>query len=91
MKRMMKVWLAVLLFALLIPLCASAELPYTYTMENGEVTITGYNGTATELEIPAEIDGAPVTEIAQEAFMNQYGLTSVVLPDSLKTIGSGAF
>lgn len=54
---------------------------------DGSYTITDYdaiNGPS-DLIIPSEIDGHPVTTIAAKAFYNK-GLTSLVLPDSLVTI-----
>ena len=66
-------------------------IPYIYTIENGEVTITGYTGTDTELEIPATIAGLPVTAIGGNAFEKQNTITSVVLPDTLTKIYDEAF
>jgi len=45
----------------------------------------------TEVNIPAEIDGLPVTTIGNKAFFNCSGLISVTLPDSLTTIGNNTF
>lgn len=56
----------------------------------GGVTITGYTGTATQVDIPATLYGLPVTEIGEEAFENKK-LTSVTIGKSVKTIRSGAF
>ena len=64
---------------------------YTYVIENGEITITGYSGTASELVIPAEIDGYPVTAIGESAFSYNNELLSVIIPDSVTTLGRGAF
>lgn len=66
---------------------------YTYEVNGGEVTITKYNGPSavTEIEIPAEIDGMPVTAIGERMFMFNRTLTAVVIPDSVKTIGESAF
>lgn len=68
----------------------SAPLPYTYETEDGEVTILSYTGTAQELIVPSEIDGCPVTEIAEGAFAGS-SLTSVVLPATLEELGWFAF
>ena len=45
----------------------------------------------TDIVIPDEIYGKPVTEIAETAFINNEWMTSIVLPDTLKTIGPYAF
>ena len=62
----------------------------TYTIENDAVTITACNEKAEIVEIPAKIDGKPVTAIGATAF---YGIdvTSVTIPEGVTTIGSGAF
>ncbi|WP_295087978.1 leucine-rich repeat protein [Ruminococcus sp.] len=53
-----------------------------------------YEFTATtvkEVNIPSEIGGKPVTVIGNNAFSGNSALTSVTIPDSVKTIGSEAF
>ena len=62
---------------------------YFSKVENadGSYTLTDYdsiNGPS-DLIIPTEIDGHPVTTIAAKAFYNK-GLTSLILPESLITI-----
>ncbi len=66
---------------------------FTYTIENGEVTITGLNDGVelTEIVIPDTIEDCPVTAIGFEAFMGNETLTSVTLPEGLKLIDSWAF
>jgi len=63
---------------------------FSYVTENGEITITGSDKTEGYLSIPSRIDGTPVTGIASFAF-SFGGYSDVVLPYTLKTIGSGAF
>lgn len=63
---------------------------FTYTVEDGCVTITGCTSTAETLEIPSEIDGMPVTKIGSTVFYGS-ALTSVVIPEGVTSIGSGAF
>ena len=65
-----------------------------YSIENGEITITGIKGLVTEIEIPAEISGYPVTKIAAEAFYQSDCheiLEKVELPDTITNIGKYAF
>ncbi len=45
----------------------------------------------TELEIPAEYNGAPVVSINMSAFGNSDFLREVFIPNSIKTIGEWAF
>ena len=53
--------------------------------------ITGYNGTATDIEIPSEINGYTITEIGREAFFKNTNLKSLVLNEGLLRIESNAF
>ncbi len=66
-------------------------LYYTVDTEAGEVTITGYKGDLTELTIPAEIQGLPVTTIGNWAFTANSSVTHLVLPDTVTTLSSFAF
>ena len=73
---------------------ASAENEgyYTYTVENGEATITDCDESISgEVVIPNKLGGYPVTSIGQWAFSYCNGLTSITIPDSVTFIGSCAF
>ena len=62
-----------------------------YSIEDGEVTITGYvNKPAGALTIPETIEGYPVTGIGSDAFKKCTSLTSAEMP-SVQTIGDYAF
>ena len=64
---------------------------YKYTKnDDGTVTISGYNGSDAELEIPGSIDGYTVTAIGDRAFEVNYA-NSVIIPGSVKSIGYQAF
>lgn len=54
-------------------------------------TVKAYKGTASTLEIPKTINGMTVTEIGEEAFMNNTGLTSIKLPETITVIRARAF
>jgi len=65
--------------------------PFTYKIENGEVTITRYTEQNTYyVTIPDTLQSKPVTAIDDNVFSN-LSITSVNLPKNLKNIGIGAF
>ncbi len=68
------------------------HVKFDYEIADGQVTITDCDITTSgEVIIPAEIDGYPVTVIGNDAFANCDGITSIVIPDSVKTIEDFAF
>jgi len=74
------------------PEVPSLEDLLTYTIQDGAVTITGgHSFLKGAVEIPATIEGYPVTAIGDTAFEGCYALTSVTLPDSVVSIGRRAF
>ena len=59
--------------------------------DDGTATIVGLaDSTIQDLVIPETIDGYTVTAIGSNAFID-CGLTSAILPDTVKTIGESAF
>lgn len=56
-----------------------------------EVRINAYEGTATEVVIPAEINGLPVTRLQTGAFRDCRHVTSITLPDTITEIPETAF
>jgi PKD repeat protein len=68
----------------------SAPPDYTYTLSEGNATITGYNGASTDISIPSSIDGYPVVALATHSFWYS-GLTSVIIPNSITSLGNGTF
>jgi hypothetical protein len=62
----------------------------TETNDDGGVTIMKYTGEDTQVVIPASINGKPVTAIGERVFEQKH-LTSVVIPDCVKSIGNFAF
>ena len=69
-----------------------APAPFTYTTDaDNNVTVTGCVDTCpADLFLPATLGGNPVVAIADNAFKGA-GITSVVLPDSLVSVGAWAF
>lgn len=62
-----------------------------YLVKDGEVIITGcFMQDMTNVEIPSEIDGFPVTTIGNGAFYGE-NLVSISFPNSITKIKAGAF
>ena len=59
-----------------------------YTVSSGKVTVSGCSEGVTALVIPAEIDGMPVTAIADRAFADHAELASLTLPEGLEKLGT---
>ncbi len=74
---------------LLLPAVAQAQL--NFTTNNGAITITGYTGNPTVLNIPSTTNGLPVTSIGQNAFASCNSLTSVTIGTNVTSIGASAF
>ena len=68
----------------------SADYQYT-VLEDGTAEITGYSGSETDLAIPAQLDGHPVTKIGNAAFINCSDLVEVIIPQGVTSIGNNAF
>ena len=65
---------------------------YEYALlEDGTAMITKYNGEATELEVPSELDGYAVTSIGEMVFGFFSYLSSITLPDSIATLETNPF
>ena len=64
---------------------------FTYTLSDKKATITKYTGSAASVTVPAKIDGYSVTAIGACAFENCEELTSITLPEGLKTMGARIF
>ena len=81
------------LFALFtVSTSAETEGYYTYTVSNGEATITGVSTSISgNVTIPSTLGGYPVTSIGSSAFNHCTGLTSITIPESVVSIGSSAF
>ncbi len=63
----------------------------TYKNYGDYIEISDCDSSATEVEIPAEIDGVKVTSIGNWAFAICWELTKITIPDSVTIIGISAF
>jgi hypothetical protein len=75
---------------ILLPVALAAQ-NYTYTIDDGKVTITAYTGAGGDVTVPDTIEGQPITAIGPLAFSDNNSLTTVVIGDSVTSIGIYAF
>ena len=87
MKTSFKVLLPLLL-VLMLPAVVQAQ--FTFTTNNGTITIIGYAGPGGAVTIPDTINGCPVTAIGTNAFYDCFSLTRVTIPSNVTGIGSGS-
>ncbi len=74
-----------------IPVSALTEGDWEYTVDGSAAVITKYKGADITVVVPGALGGYTVTGIADDAFFGREDLMDVSLPDSLETIGDGAF
>ena len=87
----MKTRIETLIVAMLwLVLPAMVRAQFIYTTNNNTIAITGYTGSDSVVVIPDTIDGLPVTDLGNFAF-EQNQMTSVAIPNSVTSIGLGAF
>ena len=66
-------------------------LTFSFSEDGQTVSITGFDGSRSVVEIPETYDGAKVTSIAAGAFRGQTMITDVVIPEGVTYIGREAF
>ena len=90
----------VMLVGMLVPQGAWAEnedvtidgITFSYDVEGDGITISYCeSGEAIYVEVPAKINGTPVTKIGDNAFSGKKNLRVVVLPASITTLGESIF
>ncbi|MCL2190767.1 MAG: leucine-rich repeat domain-containing protein [Treponema sp.] len=91
----MRMVLAIVLMAMTIAAAAhgqqfTPESDFRWERSGNGVRITGFQRTTTDVRIPPQIQGLPVTEIGPSAFHTNQ-LTSVTIPNSVTSIGAMAF
>jgi hypothetical protein len=87
----MKTFWPALLVLLLFAAPTVVQAQFSYTTNDGAITITAYLGAAASVTIPAAVDDLPVTDIETNAFAYDYVLISVTIPGSVTNIGEEAF
>lgn len=100
MKRIITVLLLVSVLCFSLASCGSSDLDFlsgntdmTYEISDGEATVTAVpnKSIVTEIVIPDEYEGAPVTEIAEFACVNLEYVTKVTIGKNVKEISDWAF
>ncbi len=96
MKKVLSLFLTLVMVIAMIPaidvnVYAATHDGFDYEIKNNKVTIVGYTGDATELDIPSKINDYPVTNIGNFVFYNCDSLTSITMPNSITSIGDYAF
>ena len=95
MKRIHSVITSVLLgistilcsFILPLTVFAGSSGGFIYSVEGGEVTITGFSGSG-YVTVPSQINGNPVTKIGLASLQANKTITGVNIPDSKAFISS---
>ena len=67
------------------------ESEWAFNMKTDGTFSVSYVGNESEVFVPGEYCGAPVTEIREYAFQNNRNITKIVLPETITSIGRYAF
>ena len=66
-------------------------LTFSFSEDGQTVSVTGFDGSRSIVEIPQTYSGAKVTSIATGAFRGQTMITDVIIPEGVTYIGREAF
>ncbi len=80
-------WLALALAGL----GPALQAQFTYTNDNGAITITQYTGPGGDVVIPRTIDGLPVVGLGAQAFWYCTTVSNVAIPATVTNIGQQCF
>ena len=89
-REQMKTVKTLLLVLLLSALPAVVQAQFTFTTNNGTITITGYTGSGGAVTIPDTTNGYPVTAIGANAFYD-CSVASITIGTNVTRIGTNAF
>ena len=74
-----------------LPISATPGVIYDKSADGTYAEVVGYESTAAKVKIADEYDGLPVKNIYDNAFKGNQTITSVIIPDSVTSIGYEAF
>ena len=78
LKRVISILIAVSVFVCTMPVSALTSGDFTYEVVNDEAVITSYNGSATNVTVPATIDGYSVYGIGDSAFKDKINIEKII-------------
>ena len=89
MKAPIKPFLSALL---LLAFPAAVHAQFTFTTNNGNITITSYTGSEPDVVVPDATNGYPVTTIGGYAFFSQRGIvTNITIGSNVTNIATRGF
>ena len=98
-KKRQRIWIFCLIISFVFPYVPGrvseasiiSNEEWSYEINNGSVTIYKYLGSGSEVTIPDQIDGYPVTQLVDSAFDSNNNITKVIFPDTITKIGECCF
>ena len=98
-KKRQRIWILCLIISFVFPYVPGrvseasiiSNEEWSYEIKNGSVTIYKYLGSGSEVTIPDQIDGYPVTQLVDSAFDSNNNITKVIFPDTITKIGKYCF
>lgn len=91
MKKLLSLILTVCLVLCAFPICSFADVTsegFEYRIEDGSITITGYNGYKADCIIPSSIDGRKVKKVYQNG--KNDSVVNLTVPESVEELGNFA-
>ncbi len=70
---------------------SETEGDFIYEKRGNEISITKYTGSDKDVVIPEELEDCPVVDISSGAFRYNIIIETIVMPDTIETIGTYAF
>jgi len=67
------------------------EGDFSYSVENGAATVTGYSGPGGNIIVPSVLGGNPVRALGESLFRNLGSISGVVIPQGVKILGPRVF